>query len=70
MTKEKHTEVTIHLNNIHDLFVQPVIDPFSQKAPGISGIEFIKSELASTAWGHRQSRGPLSFFQRHASSLA
>jgi hypothetical protein len=43
MTKEKHTEVTIHLNNIHDLFVQPVIDPFSQQAPYISGIKFIKS---------------------------
>ncbi len=30
---------------------QPVIDPFSQQAPCISGIEFIKSELTSTAWG-------------------
>lgn len=51
MIREKNTEVTIHLNNIHDMFAQPVIDPFSEKAPWISGIEFIKNELTSIAWG-------------------
>ena len=51
MTREKNTEVTIHLNNLHGLFAQPVIDPFSKKALCISGIELIKSELTSTTWG-------------------
>jgi hypothetical protein len=51
MTREKYSEITIHLENIHDLFIQPVVDPFSKKANFISGIEFIKSELISKSWG-------------------
>jgi hypothetical protein len=50
MVREKKTEVMIHLNNIQDMFAQPVIDPFSEKAPWISGIEFIRNELTSPAW--------------------
>lgn len=51
MTREKYSEITIHLDNIHDLFTQPAEDPFSKKANFLSGIELIKSELTSTLWG-------------------
>jgi hypothetical protein len=45
MTREKHYEITIHLDNIHDLFTTPMGDPFSPKVRFVSGIEFIKSEF-------------------------
>jgi hypothetical protein len=48
MAKDKYSEITIHLDNIHDLFIQPVEDPFSNKGNYLSGIELIKSELPST----------------------
>ena len=51
MTRDKYSEITIHLDNIHDLFTQPAEDPFSKKANFISGIELIKSELTSIPWG-------------------
>jgi hypothetical protein len=47
MAKYQYSEITIHLDNIHDLFKQPAEDPFS-KANFISGIELIKSGLTST----------------------
>lgn len=50
MTRNKYSQITIHLDNIHDLFTQPTEDPFSKKANFISGIESIKSELTSTSW--------------------
>ncbi len=50
MTGEKYFEITIHLDDIHDLFIQPVQDPFSNKANFVSGIELIKGELASEPW--------------------
>jgi hypothetical protein len=45
MDKEKHYEIVIHLDNIHDLFTTPTGDPFSEKVRFVSGIEFIKSEF-------------------------
>ncbi len=45
MTREKHYEIVIHLDNIHDLFTTPTGDPFSEKVRFVSGIEFIKSEF-------------------------
>lgn len=50
MTKEKHTEITIHLDDIHDLFKTPAADAFSKKASFDSGIELIRSELISQSW--------------------
>lgn len=51
MTREKNSDITIHLNNIHDLFITPTDNPFSAKAHFVSGIELIKSELKSRSWG-------------------
>ncbi len=51
MTREKDSDITIHLDNIHDLFITPTGDPFSAKANFVSGIELIKSELKSRSWG-------------------
>src|SRR6266702_107550 len=45
MTRENDYEITIHLDNIHDLFVVPTGDPFSEHLRFVSGVEFIKSEL-------------------------
>lgn len=45
MTREKHYEITIHLDDIHDLFTTPTGDPFSPKVRFVSGIEFIKSKF-------------------------
>jgi len=45
MTREKHYEIRIYLDNIHDLFTTPTDDPFSEKVRFVSGIEFIKSEF-------------------------
>lgn len=53
MTREKYFEITLHLDTIRDLFIQPVEDPFSTKANFMPGIEFIKGELPSTNWGRR-----------------
>jgi hypothetical protein len=50
MTGENYFEIAIHLDNIHDLFIQPVQDPFSYRANFVSGIELIKGELASAPW--------------------
>src|SRR5450759_5027352 len=50
MTGEKYFEITIHLDNIHDLFIQPVQDTFSNRASFVSGIEVIRGELASASW--------------------
>ena len=50
MTGEKYFEIVLHLDNIHDLFIQPVQDPFSNRANFVSGIELIKGELASASW--------------------
>jgi hypothetical protein len=51
MTREEYSEITIHLDSIHDLFTPPAEDPFSKKAHFISGIELIKSELKPTLIG-------------------
>jgi hypothetical protein len=51
MTREKYNEITMHLDNVHDLFTTPAGDPFSAKANFVSGIELIKSELKSRSWG-------------------
>lgn len=61
MTREKNSEITIHLDNIYDLFTQPAEDPFSNKANFISGIELIKSELTST-WWWREARKRITIF--------
>lgn len=45
MAGEKYYEITIHLDNIHDLFTTPQGDPFSEKVRFVSGIEFIKSKF-------------------------
>jgi hypothetical protein len=45
MAKEKYYEITIHLDNIHDLFTIPTGDPFSENVRFVSGIEFIKSKF-------------------------
>ena len=50
MTREKNSNITIHLDNIHDLFITPTDDPFSAKTNFVSGIELIKSELKSRSW--------------------
>ena len=51
MLKEKYVEIALHLDNMHDLFAQPVEDPFSERANFVSGIELIKSELRSAPAG-------------------
>ena len=51
MTREKNSEIMLHLDSIHDLFIQPVEDPFSKKANFVSGIELMKSELVSAPLG-------------------
>ena len=51
MTREKYSDITIHLDNIHDLFITPPGDPFAAKANFVSGIELIKSDLESRSWG-------------------
>src|SRR6266480_3515822 len=51
MTREKYSEITIHLDNVHDLFTTPTGDPFSAKANFVSGIELIKNEFKSRSWG-------------------
>src|SRR5690242_15576444 len=38
-------EVTVHLDNIRDLFAAPAEDPFSESVRFVSGVELIKSEL-------------------------
>ena len=50
MTTEKYFEIEVHLDNIHDLFIQPVQDPFSNKANFVSGIALIKGELRAASW--------------------
>ena len=50
MTRETSSEIPLHLDDIHDLFTAPALDPFSHKATFDSGIEFIKSELAAHSW--------------------
>ncbi|MBV9229703.1 MAG: hypothetical protein JOZ18_10355 [Chloroflexi bacterium] len=45
MVRETCYELTLHLEDIHDLFTVPAGDPFSEKVRFVSGIEFIKSEL-------------------------
>jgi hypothetical protein len=50
MTREKYFEIAVHLDTIHDLFIQPTGDPFSTKAYFTPGIEFIKGELPTTRW--------------------
>jgi hypothetical protein len=51
MPKKKCFEIAIHLETMHDLFAQPVEDPFSEKAHFVSGIEMIKSELRFASLG-------------------
>ena len=48
--REKYFEITVHLDTIHDLFIQPAGDPFSTRTIFIPGVEFIKSELPATRW--------------------
>jgi hypothetical protein len=50
MIREKYTEITIHLDNIKDLFTEPDVDPFSKKANFLSGIELIKSEIKPSSF--------------------
>lgn len=45
MTGEHDYEITVHLDNIQDLFAAPAADPFSENLRFVSGIEFIKNEL-------------------------
>jgi hypothetical protein len=45
MAREKDYEITVHLDNIQDLFAAPAGDPFSGNLRFVSGIDFIKSEL-------------------------
>ena len=53
MIKETYTEIVLHLDNIHDLFIRPMEDPFTKKVNFVAGIELIKSKLASTSWGRK-----------------
>jgi hypothetical protein len=50
MRREEVSEITIHLDNIQELFVAPVIDPFSKQTSFVSGIELIKNELKARSW--------------------
>ena len=50
MTKEKDYEITVHLDNIQDLFAVPAGDHFSENLRFVSGVEFIKSELKPEMW--------------------
>jgi hypothetical protein len=45
MAREKNYEITVHIDNIQDLFAAPTGDPFSENLGFVSGVEFIKSEL-------------------------
>ncbi len=49
MMGKKCSEIAIHLENIHDLFIRPVEDPFSNKAHFVSGIDLMKSGLTSAS---------------------
>src|SRR5215472_12918334 len=60
MTRETSSEITLHLDDIHDLFTAPAIDPFS-KANFDSGIELLKSELTSHSW-RSEARGKIRIF--------
>lgn len=42
---EKIKEISIHLNDVHDLFVVPSGDPFSEHILFAPGIEFIKAKI-------------------------
>jgi hypothetical protein len=61
MTREKYFEITLHLNDIHDLFTAPAVDHYSNKANFDSGIELIKSELKSQSW-RSEARGKIRIF--------
>jgi hypothetical protein len=45
MTRENYYDITLHFENIHDMFTAPTGDPFSEKVRFVSGVDFIKSEL-------------------------
>ena len=45
MNNEKLNEITLHLDDIHDLFTIPTSDPFSEKVRFVSGIDFIKTKI-------------------------
>ncbi|HEU5228702.1 MAG TPA: hypothetical protein VFU49_12880 [Ktedonobacteraceae bacterium] len=49
----REAEIMIHLDNIHDLFIRPIEDPFARKANFLSGVEMIRRELTATLWGLR-----------------
>lgn len=50
MTRETSSEITLHLDDIHDLFIASAADHFLKKANFDSGIELIKSELKFQSW--------------------
>jgi hypothetical protein len=50
MTCKQDYEITVHLDNIRDLFAAPAEDPFSENVRFVSGVEFIKSELKPEMW--------------------
>ena len=50
MRRARQPEITIHLDDIRDLFVAPAADPFSTKFSFIAGIEIIKREVRSRLW--------------------
>jgi hypothetical protein len=50
MTGKHDYEITVHLDNIRDLFVAPAEDPFSENVRFVSGVELIKSELQPEMW--------------------
>lgn len=45
MNNKEQQTITLHLDNIHDLFTMPQGDPFSEKVRFIPGIDFIKNEI-------------------------
>jgi hypothetical protein len=47
MAREKDYAITVHLDNIQDLFVAPTGDPFSENLRFVSGVDYIKGELRS-----------------------
>lgn len=50
MRREGFSEITIHLDDIHELFVVPAIDPFTKQGSFVPGIELIKNELKARSW--------------------
>lgn len=67
MAREGDAEIIIHLDNIHDLFVRPIEDPFSRKANFLSGVEMIRRELTAPLW-RRKARARTTIFLPEAST--